>query len=115
MAPSGVAHPVRNSGAEAAGNDPGDTPGGSKRGRIVEDEREVRVAERPGRPLLVYDGDCGFCRGWVGRWRGITGDRVEYRPSQEVSGRFPEVGDEGFAARVWLIEPDGRANGGARA
>src|SRR5205807_2300921 len=35
--------------------------------------------------------------------------------SQEVSGRFPEIGEEGFAARVWLIEPDGRATGGARA
>jgi predicted DCC family thiol-disulfide oxidoreductase YuxK len=81
----------------------------------VRDDREIRVGERPERPLLVFDGDCGFCRQWVGRWRGITGERVEYRPSQEVAGRFPEIGEDRFKARVWLIEPDGRATSGAGA
>src|SRR4051794_16508609 len=81
----------------------------------VPGQSEVRVAERPGVALLIYDGDCGFCRSWVERWRGITGDRVEYRPAREVSGRFPEIGPEGFASRCWLIEPDGRASGGALA
>jgi len=81
----------------------------------VRDDGEIRVGERPGRPLLVFDGDCGFCRQWVGRWRGITGERVEYRPSQEVAERFPEIGEARFKARVWLIEPDGRATSGAGA
>lgn len=80
------------------------------------DERtEIRVADHPSRPLLVFDGDCGFCRQWVRRWQRITGERAEYRPSQEDGARFPEVGPEGFRARVWLIEPDGRATGGAHA
>jgi predicted DCC family thiol-disulfide oxidoreductase YuxK/uncharacterized membrane protein YphA (DoxX/SURF4 family) len=77
--------------------------------------REIRVTERPEAPLLVFDRDCGFCRAWVARWRGVTGDRVVYRPAAEVAGRFPEIGPEGFAARCWLIEPDGRASGGALA
>ncbi|MDX6393755.1 MAG: hypothetical protein QOJ73_4818, partial [Streptosporangiaceae bacterium] len=47
--------------------------------------------------------------------RSMTGDSVEYRPSSEVASRFPEIGEAGFKARVWLIEPDGRASGGARA
>ena len=34
------------------------------------------------RPLLLYDGDCGFCRLWVSRWRGITGEHVDYEPFQ---------------------------------
>ena len=84
-------------------------------GATVQDEREIQVSERPERPLLVFDGDCGFCRQWVGRWRRITGERVEYRPLQEVAGQFPEIGAERFHARVWLIEPDGRAKGGAGA
>ena len=31
-------------------------------------------------PLLVFDGDCGFCRYWVEYWRQLTGERVNYRP-----------------------------------
>src|SRR4051794_11947983 len=88
---------------------------GAGEGTEVDRSHEVRVGDRPGVPLLVFDGSCGFCRQWVERWRGITGDRVEYRPFQEGAGRFPEIGPEAFRARVWLIEPDGRATGGALA
>ena len=28
------------------------------------------------RPLLVYDGDCGFCGYWAPYWQKLTGDRV---------------------------------------
>jgi predicted DCC family thiol-disulfide oxidoreductase YuxK len=81
----------------------------------MQDRREIQVTERPGRPLLVFDGACAFCRQWVERWRGVAGERVEYRPWQDVSDRFPEIGEERFRTRVWLIEPDGRATAGARA
>jgi predicted DCC family thiol-disulfide oxidoreductase YuxK len=66
-------------------------------------------------PLFVYDGDCGFCRGWVERWRQRTGDRVVYAPFQEVADRFPAIPLDNFRARVHLIEPDGRVSGGAEA
>ena len=49
------------------------------------------VAHPPDRPLGIFDGDCGFCRAWIARWRAETGDRVDYAPSQEVAARFPEV------------------------
>lgn len=76
---------------------------------------QTTVANRPARPLIVYDGRCGFCRQWVDRWRGLSGLRVGYRPFQEAAGEFPEIGEDGFRARVWLIEPDGTARGGAGA
>ena len=32
----------------------------------------------PGRPLLVFDGDCGFCTSWARRWQRWSGlDHVE--------------------------------------
>ena len=34
------------------------------------------------KPILVYDGECGFCRRWIERWRVVTGDRVVYLPYQ---------------------------------
>ena len=78
-------------------------------------DRVVFVAKRPTCPLVAFDGDCEFCRQWVRRWQGMTGDRVAYRPSREIVGDYPEIGEGGFRARVWLIEPDGRALGGAAA
>ncbi len=76
---------------------------------------EIRVADHPSRPLVLFDGRCGFCRQWVRRWCRMTGERVDYRPASEESARFPEIGTEGFDAKVWLIEPDGRASGGMHA
>ena len=67
------------------------------------------------RPLLVYDGDCGFCRRWIDRWRHVTGDRVDYAPSQEVAERFPEIPRERFDEAVYLMEPGGGATRGAEA
>ena len=60
------------------------------------------------KPLLIYDGDCRFCRRWIERWRGITGDRVEYAPYQEVSSRFPQIAKEEFRSAVQLVESDGK-------
>jgi len=67
------------------------------------------------RPLLVFDGECGFCRIWVDYWRLLTGDRVSYAPYQEVSQRFPQVSPADFQAAVQLILPDGKVISAAHA
>jgi len=67
------------------------------------------------KPLLIFDGDCGFCREWIARWRAATGDRVEYATYQDVADQVPDVPRERFAAAVQLREPDGRWSGGAEA
>ncbi len=67
------------------------------------------------RPVMVFDGDCGFCRRWVARWRHATGDRIEYIPFQDATDRFPNIAREDFAQAVHLIEPDGRVTRGAEA
>ena len=75
----------------------------------------MRVANPPERPLAVFDGDCGFCRQWIERWRSRTGPRVDYAPSQEVAPRFPEIPPEAFARAFQLVLPDGRVLEGAAA
>ncbi len=78
--------------------------------------RESRhVGEPPEKPLLLFDGDCGFCRRWVERWKSLTGDRVDYAPSQEAGSRFPEISAEEFRRSVQLVLPDGRVFEGAEA
>jgi predicted DCC family thiol-disulfide oxidoreductase YuxK len=66
-------------------------------------------------PLLIYDGRCGFCRIWIDYWKRLTGDRVDFAPSQEVASRFPQIAPEAFAEAVQLVRPDGTVASGARA
>jgi predicted DCC family thiol-disulfide oxidoreductase YuxK/uncharacterized membrane protein YphA (DoxX/SURF4 family) len=79
--------------------------------------QELRVASPPSKPLLVYDGDCGFCRRWIARWQNITGDAIIYEPFQDesIAGRFPEIPREIFERAVCLILPDGSVCSGAEA
>ena len=78
-------------------------------------ESVTRSELRPPQPLLVYDGDCGFCRFWVARWQNAVGDRVRFAPSQEVAAERPEVPPEQFSRAVQLIQPDGSYSSGAEA
>lgn len=67
------------------------------------------------RPVLVYDGDCGFCAVWIERCRAATGDRVEYLPSREAAARFPVLKSAPLDEAVHLVEPGGRVTRGAQA
>ncbi len=75
----------------------------------------VRVAVPPDRPLLVFDGDCTFCRFWIARWKSISGERLDYAPYQETADRFPEIPVEEFRRAVQLVRPTGEVFSGAEA
>jgi lipase maturation factor 1 len=66
-------------------------------------------------PLLVFDGDCSFCRAWVEYWKDLTGDQVGYSPLLEVGERFPQVSQQQFRSAVQLILPGGEVRSGAHA
>lgn len=59
---------------------------------------------------MIFDGECGFCRRWVERWKRATGSAVDYVASQDVSvaERFPEIEQAWFDQAVALVERDGR-------
>jgi predicted DCC family thiol-disulfide oxidoreductase YuxK len=78
---------------------------------------DFRVATPPPKPLLVFDGDCNFCTLWIRRWQQMTGDAVDYLPSQaaSVAAQFPEIPREQFNTAVQLIETDGAVYSGAEA
>jgi predicted DCC family thiol-disulfide oxidoreductase YuxK len=64
---------------------------------------------------MIFDGDCGFCRFWVQRWRLRLSDRMDFEPSQTASARFPEIPEEAFARAVQVVLPDGEFFEGADA
>ena len=67
------------------------------------------------KPVLIYDGRCGFCRIWLDYWRQLTADRIEYLASQDAGDRFPQIPREAYSQSVQLVRPDGSVASGARA
>jgi len=76
---------------------------------------EARRLTGDPRPLLVYDGDCGFCAYWARYWQKLTGDSVGYRPYQEVEAQYPEISRSEFQRAVQYIAPDGTGASAAEA
>jgi predicted DCC family thiol-disulfide oxidoreductase YuxK len=66
-------------------------------------------------PVLIYDGDCGFCRYWVRYWERLTGSRVRYEPYQAVADRYPDISPEEFSRSIQFVESDGKRCSGAHA
>jgi predicted DCC family thiol-disulfide oxidoreductase YuxK len=81
----------------------------------MSDETERFVRDAPSKPLLLFDGNCHFCRRWIERWRDLTGDSVEYAPFQETAQRFPEIPGEALEQAVHFIATDGSVSRGAAA
>ena len=67
------------------------------------------------RALLVWDGECGYCRRWVERLRRWARRPLEFETYQDVCARHPELPRERFRAAVHLREPDGGWHHGADA
>ncbi|HEY6291765.1 MAG TPA: lipase maturation factor family protein [Terriglobia bacterium] len=69
---------------------------------------------KPARPLLLFDGDCSFCRYWVERWRSLTRGLVDFAPAQQEALRF-QIPKEAWSRSVQLITPEGAIYAGAEA
>lgn len=78
-------------------------------------KQEDRVPSQLEKPLLIYDGECGFCGKWIARWKGMTGDWVDYLPSSEAGRFFPDIPASEFERAVQLVRPDGSRCSGAEA
>ncbi|HTS18977.1 MAG TPA: lipase maturation factor family protein [Verrucomicrobiae bacterium] len=79
--------------------------------------RVGRTASPPSKPVLIFDGDCNFCRRWISRWRESTADRVEYIPLQDpsIASRFPELPRAQCEQSVQLVDTDGAIYSAAEA
>jgi predicted DCC family thiol-disulfide oxidoreductase YuxK len=77
------------------------------RSTLMANKLHPRVANPPAKPLLIWDGECHFCRLWIERWKTMTADCIDYATFQEVAQRFPEIGREQFQRAVVLIDTAG--------
>jgi len=67
------------------------------------------------KPLILFDGDCYFCRFWIQRWNARTENKVGYAPYQDRSLEFKEIPMKEFERSVQLVMPTGNVYSGAEA
>jgi predicted DCC family thiol-disulfide oxidoreductase YuxK len=67
------------------------------------------------KPVLLWDGKCGFCKIWIDYWKLLVADRIEFRTSQEAGAEYPQIDPRAFSKSVQLIRPDGSVASGAQA
>jgi predicted DCC family thiol-disulfide oxidoreductase YuxK len=80
------------------------------------EQHQHRVAHPPAdRPVILYDGSCGFCLRWIARCRKLFGEDISYVTSAEGGAQFPEIPAEALDRAMHLVETDGRVYAGADA
>jgi predicted DCC family thiol-disulfide oxidoreductase YuxK len=67
------------------------------------------------RPLVVWDGDCTFCRRWIKRYSALAGNRIDFAPLQDAAQHFSHIPKSQFERAIHLITPDGQYTSGAEA
>ncbi|WP_299822604.1 DCC1-like thiol-disulfide oxidoreductase family protein [uncultured Pontibacter sp.] len=65
------------------------------------------------KPILVYDGDCSFCKFWVSRWQKLTPHEVKFTPYQHLPEVYYGVKRQEFKKSVYLITHYRRLRGAA--
>ncbi|MDX1761287.1 MAG: DCC1-like thiol-disulfide oxidoreductase family protein [Christiangramia sp.] len=66
----------------------------------------------PSKPVLIWDGDCGFCKFWKTRWQEKTEGKVDFETYQEKASDFPDIPLKEFKKASRLIESDGKVYSG---
>lgn len=56
-------------------------------------------------PVMVWDGNCGFCNYWITNWKSKTGGRLQYKTYQETADDFKDIPLKEFKKASRLIEP----------
>ncbi len=67
------------------------------------------------RPLLIYDGDCGFCVYWARYWQKLTGECVSYASYQQAAKQYPAIPLKEFQRAIQYVAPDGKIASAAEA
>lgn len=67
------------------------------------------------KPLMVWDGECPFCRLWIDWWRQQTGTCTTFEPLQSAIYRFRDIPTDQFKEAVAYINPEGDVYWGAGA
>ncbi len=68
--------------------------------------------------VVLYDGQCNFCKSQIEHLRRLDGkDRLRFVSlhDPEVASLYPDLSHEQLMSQMWVISPDGNRHGGAYA
>ena len=71
-----------------------------------------RTDHPPLKPIMIWDGECSFCRYWVNRWQRTTRNAIDYVPYQIAHEQFPDLDVKLFYQASRLIDTDGKVFSG---
>lgn len=76
------------------------------------------IADRPGADVVIYDGNCSFCRSQVSRlaaWDG--GGRLAFLSAHDpmIPQRYADLPFDRLMAQMYVVDRRGRRHGGAAA
>ena len=75
--------------------------------------------EKTGTDVVIYDGDCNFCRGQVGNLRRLDrfGEKLSFISLHDprVAERYPDLTHEDLMQQMYVVDGEGRRHGGADA
>lgn len=71
--------------------------------------------KRKKKPVLLFDGECDLCKRWVGNWKELTKDAVDYQPYQKACRKYPQIQPEDCGKEIHLVMPNGKVYAGAHA
>mgnify|MGYP006188992721 CR=1 FL=1 len=66
-------------------------------------------------PVLIWDGNCGFCKYWKIRWENMAKDTLNFCTIEEAKLAFPELEQNQLQKSIHLIEENGEVCFGAKA
>lgn len=78
-------------------------------------DRDSSLNPKTAKPRLIFDGDCNFCKYSIRYWQKLTGDKVEYRPYQDVASQYPHLSTDDFKRAIQYISPEGETARAAEA
>lgn len=67
------------------------------------------------KPIMIFDGDCSFCRFWAGHGQKWTGSHVLWRPYQDVLNQFPQISQKEFQEAIHYVDANGTVFVGSEA
>ena len=65
------------------------------------------------RPVMVFDGNCAFCKFWVSKWQKLAAEEVDFAPYQQLPRVYYGVSRQQFSRSVYLITKYRRLRGAA--
>jgi predicted DCC family thiol-disulfide oxidoreductase YuxK len=91
---------------------------------MADSERPAAVGELPtpqqcpGADVVIYDGQCGLCRGTTRMLKHLDGRcRLAFLPldDPQTGMRYPDLSHEELLKHVYVVEPGGQQHRGAEA